>query len=193
MAMMVLSRSKKAAMRVGWEVRKGCSSRPLEGSAWFSTGLRICALHSAYSLARGFVFQGPRVHHGSHGSFATVLTRSDSSPPSRPWMTTPALPPGGGRRTSCADLFVLSNAVRHPEASGHCCCAPHLHNTPLACSHSGPPAHGRPARPGASGPRCAFGQASIVGAFARPPSTDKDVTHPQPVPMVNKTTQKSLL
>ncbi len=59
-------------------------------------GLRKTARHSAYSRACGFVFLAARVHHGSHGSFATVLTRSGSSPPSRAVDRRPPLSPPAG-------------------------------------------------------------------------------------------------
>lgn len=47
-------------------------------------------------MSRQFAFRAVRVHHGSHGSFATVQPWPGSSPPSRAKVTTPALP-GGGR------------------------------------------------------------------------------------------------
>ncbi len=112
--MMVLSRSKKAAVRsppdrarAGARSSSGPVVSPGDSSAWSSAfsvvstgtedrGSRKTPRHSAYSRACGFVFLAARVHHGSHGSFATVLTRSGSSPPSRAVDRRPPLSPPAG-------------------------------------------------------------------------------------------------
>ncbi len=105
------------------------------GDSGRDSGRDCGAHHSAQERARWFAREGPRVHHGGHGSFATVSPRSGSSPPpesdcgGRPPLSPPAgvvarpgpadewpagsvprcrRPPGPARRRSAA------GAVRAP-------------------------------------------------------------------------------